>query len=415
MRVMILGNGAREHALAHKIAASPKLTALYTAPGNTGTALLGENITCNILDPAAVVELSLRLNLDLVVVGGEAPLEAGVADAIRQDNPPCAVFGPSRRGARLEWSKAYAKHFMDKYGLPTADYRCFTEAGPAQAYLSECSLPVVVKADGLAAGKGVAIAHTREQAKEAAALLAHHGTIIVEEFLLGREASVLVLTDGQNSHMMPPLEDHKQLCDGDEGPNTGGMGAYSPVAYWNDDLQAATAAIVASTLTGLRAEGVDYRGVIYLGLMLTNNGIKLLEFNSRFGDPECQVLLTKLDGDILPYLYDAARGELSDAPMQWSRDYVSVVVACGGEYPGAPSVDAPITGLAAAEATGCLVFHAGTALREGELVTNGGRILSVVGRGASLGGALKQAYAGLTHIHFNGMHYRRDIGRRGER
>jgi len=414
MRVLLLGSGAREHALAWKISASPLLGALYTAPGNPGTALLGENVACDILDPDAVTALARRLAIDLLLIGGEAPLAAGVADAVRNNYPSCLVFGPGKAGARLEWSKAYAKTFMQKYHLPTAEYQCFDTAAKAGAYLATAPLPIVVKADGLAGGKGVIIAHTRQEALAAPSLLPTTGKIIVEEFLAGREASVFVLTDGQRHQVLPATEDHKQLLDGDAGPNTGGMGAYSPLPHLNDRLQAEIEAIARHTLVGLTAEGVDYRGVIFLGLMLTAKGVNLLEFNARFGDPECQVLMAKLTSDILPYLYHAARGELELPSLRWSPDHVALVVACGADYPQSPSRGLPITGIEAAEREGAVVFHAGTALQAGRLVTDGGRILNVLGRGETLALALEQAYNGLRHISFPGMHYRRDIGRRRE-
>lgn len=414
MRVLLLGSGAREHALAWKIAASPLLTALYTAPGNPGTALHGENIACDTCDPAAVTALARGLEVDLVVIGGEAPLAAGVADALRQGYPTCAVFGPGKQGAQLEWSKAYAKAFMHKYDLPTADYRCFATAAATRGYLATSPLPIVVKADGLAQGKGVVIAKTREQALAAPDALPAGGQVVVEEYLVGREASVFVLTDGKRCHLLPPTEDHKQLYAGDEGPNTGGMGAYAPVSYWSAKLQAETEAIARRTLAGLMAEGIDYRGIIFLGLMVTASGVKLLEFNSRFGDPECQVLMAKLADDVLPYLYGAARGELPITAPKWSQEHVALVVACGAEYPAAPSRGLPITGIEAARVAGCLVFHAGTAQTGEVLVTNGGRILNVVGRGETLALALAKTYNGIKSISFPGMHYRHDIGKRKE-
>ncbi len=414
MRVLLLGNGAREHALAWKIVQSPLLCALYVAPGNPGTALLGENVECDILDGAAVAALAHRLAIDLLVIGGEAPLAAGVADAVRQCYPACAVFGPGREGAQIESSKVYAKAFMQKYNLPTAEYRCFATAADARDYLAQAPLPAVIKADGLAGGKGVVIANTRAEALAAPSLLPVEGQVIVEEYLTGREASVFVLTDGKRCQLLPATEDHKQLCDGDTGPNTGGMGAYAPLAHFTAALQAETEEIALRTLAGLQSEGIDYRGVIFLGLMLTAKGIKLLEYNSRFGDPECQVLLAKLEGDILPYLYFAARGDMPRTPLKWGDEHVGLVVACGAEYPEGRSRGLPIRGIAEAEERGCLVFHAGTAILGGQLVTNGGRILNVVGKGETLALALDKAYNGLKCISFPGMHYRRDIGRRKE-
>lgn len=412
MRVMVLGQNGREHALAWKLAQSPNITKLYIAPGNPGTAQVGENVPCNVLNPTEVAELTKRFGIDLLIVGPEAPLERGVADEVRNLNPRCAIFGPTRAGARLEWSKAYSKGFMRKYGIPTADYSAFTDANEALVHLSHCKLPVVIKADGLAAGKGVVIAFTREQALAAPKELPQGHFLVIEEFLLGREVSIFALTDGTRHIILEAAEDHKQLLDGDHGPNTGGMGAYSPVDYLDEELILAAHSITEKTLKGLREEGADYRGVIYLGLMLTAQGVKVLEYNSRFGDPECQVLMLRMESDLLAYLYGAAQGVLPHEPIKWSKDYAALVVACGGDYPEASSRGQPIEGLEKAAQNGRLVFHAGTALQEGALVTNGGRILNVASRGETLEQALKSVYEGCREIHFERMHFRQDIGRR---
>ncbi|MBS3949810.1 MAG: phosphoribosylamine--glycine ligase [Peptococcaceae bacterium] len=412
MRILVLGKNGREHALVWKISQSPLVTALYCSPGNPGTAQDAVNVPCDILDPHAVVALTKKLDIDLLVIGPEDPLAAGVADAVKQHHPSCAVFGPTCAGARLEWSKAYSKGFMKKYGIPTAEYTTFTDRAAAIAYLRECPLPIVVKADGLAAGKGVVIAYTCDEAVSAVAHLPAEQSLVVEEFLVGREVSVFAITDGYIYHVLEAAEDHKQLHDGDTGPNTGGMGAYSPVDYMTLELSTVVRQILDRTLFGLKQENAEYRGMIYLGLMVTASGVKLLEYNARFGDPECQVLMSRLDSDIVPYLLGAATSQLPLAPLVWSNDAVALVVACGGEYPAQGSKGATINGLEQAQARGCIVFHAGTALAEGQLVTNGGRILNVVGKRPNLDGALRLAYQGMKEISFADMRYRTDIGQR---
>lgn len=412
MRILVLGKNGREHALAWKISQSPLVTELYCSPGNPGTAQIASNVACNIINPSAVVALTKELNIDLLVIGPEDPLAAGVADAVKQHNPSCAVFGPSCAGARLEWSKAYSKGFMKKYGIPTAEYHTFTDRAAAVTYLRDCPLPIVVKADGLAAGKGVVIAYTHAQAVSAVAHLPAEQSLVVEEFLVGREVSVFAITDGESYHVLEAAEDHKQLNDGDTGPNTGGMGAYSPVDYLTPELTLAVKQILDRTLHGLKYENAEYRGVLYLGLMVKESDVKLLEYNARFGDPECQVLMSRLDSDIVPYLLGAATGQLPLAPLVWSTDAVALVVACGGEYPAQGSQGVTIRGLEQAQARGCTVFHAGTALVADQLVTNGGRILNVAGKRPKLAEALRLTYQGMKEVSFTGMHYRTDIGQR---
>jgi len=410
MRVLILGMGGREHALAWKISTSPLCAELYIAPGNRGTAEHGENVVCDICDPSAVARLVQQLAIDLLVIGPEVSLASGVADTVLLEVPTCHVFGPTKAGARLEWSKAYAKTFMDKYNIPTAYYQTFASPQEAARHLATCSLPVVVKADGLAAGKGVVVAKTRAQALAAVDLLPAGQAVVVEEFLVGREASVLVLTDGRRYHPFPPVRDYKALLEGNMGPNTGGMGAYSPLPDLTARDCAEIKGIVERTLGGITAEGLDYRGIIFLGLMLTEGGVRVLEYNARFGDPECQVLMSLLESDLLYYLAQAAQGELPEEPLKWSKDYACLVVACSGEYPYAPSCGLPISGLREATAEGQLVFQAGTAEEAGLLVTNGGRVLNVVGKHPHLAAARAQAYRGLACLNFMGMRYRRDIG-----
>ncbi|MBS4055489.1 MAG: phosphoribosylamine--glycine ligase [Thermaerobacter sp.] len=410
MRVLVLGHGGREHALAWKIAASPLCTKLYIAPGNPGTADLGENVACDICDTSAVVSLVRDLAIELLVIGPEAPLASGVADAVRYEVPSCFVFGPTKAGARLEWSKAYAKTFMNKYGVPTAGHHTFSSPKDAAFHLENCALPVVVKADGLAAGKGVIIAKTRAQAVAAVGMLPLGQTVVVEEFLVGREASVLVITDGRRCHLLPPVRDYKALLENNLGPNTGGMGAYAPLSDLTARDLSEIKALAERTLAGLVDEGLDYRGIIYLGLMLTEEGVKVLEYNARFGDPECQLLMALLESDLLYYLYHAARGELPIEPPTCSEDCACLVVACGGDYPYSPSQGEVITGLAEAVAAGHLVFQAGTAEAEGHLVANGGRILNVVGRHQEMSRACQEAYQALNYLKFAGMRFRGDIG-----
>mgnify|MGYP004702937211 CR=1 FL=1 len=412
MRILVLGKNGREHALAWKISQSPLVTKLYCSPGNPGTAQVAENIACDITNPLAVLALTKELEIDLLVIGPEDPLAAGVADAVKQHNPSCAVFGPSCAGARLEWSKAYSKGFMKKYGIPTAEYHTFTDRATAVTYLRDCPLPIVVKADGLAAGKGVIIAYTRDEAVSAIASLPVEQSLVVEEYLVGREVSVFAITDSDHYQVLEAAEDHKQLHDGDSGPNTGGMGAYSPVDYLTPELTQAVKKILDLTLHGLKEEKAEYRGLLYLGLMVMTSDVKLLEYNARFGDPECQVLMSRLDSDLVPYLLGAATGQLPLAPLVWSRDAVALVVACGGEYPVQGSQGVAISGLEQAQALGCTVFHAGTALVAGQLVTHGGRIINIVGKRPKLDEALRLAYQGMKEVSFTGMHYRTDIGQR---
>lgn len=412
MRILVLGKNGREHSLVWKISQSSLVTELFCSPGNPGTAQIAANVPCDITDPHAVVALTKELNIDLLVIGPEGPLAAGVADAVKQHNLLCAVFGPSCAGARLEWSKAYSKGFMKKYGIPTAEYQTFTDRVAAVTYLSDCPLPIVVKADGLAAGKGVVIAYTHEEAVAAVAHLPAEQSLVVEEFIVGREVSVFAITDGSRYHVLEAAEDHKQLYDGDSGPNTGGMGAYSPVDYLTPELTQAVKKILDLTLHGLKEEKAEYRGLLYLGLMVMGSDVKLLEYNARFGDPECQVLMSRLDSDLVPYLLGAATGQLPLAPLVWSRDAVALVVACGGEYPAQESQGVAISGLEQAQVRGCTVFHAGTALIAGQLVTYGGRILNIVGKRPKLDEALRLAYQGMKEVSFTGMHYRTDIGQR---
>jgi phosphoribosylamine--glycine ligase len=409
--VLIVGSGAREHALARALSRDPAVTELHAAPGNPGIGDLAALHDVDPLDGEEVASLARTLKADLVVVGPEAPLVAGVADAVRAAGVP--VFGPSGQAAMLEGSKAFAKEVMAAAGVPTADSRvCHTESELATA-LHEFGSPYVVKDDGLAAGKGVVVTDDREEAlAHGAGVLAAGGTVVIEDYLDGPEVSLFCLCDGSTVIPLQPAQDFKRAHDHDEGPNTGGMGAYSPLPWAPPGLVAEVVEHVAQpTVDEMARRGTPFVGVLYCGLALTSKGVRVVEFNARFGDPETQVVLARLKSPIAGVLLAAAIGELEHVPaLEW-HDYaaVTVVIASSG-YPAAPVTGDPITGIGNANAEpGVHVLHAGTAQREGEVVSAGGRVLSVVGVGAGLAGARDAAYAGVEHIALAGSHYRRDI------
>jgi phosphoribosylamine--glycine ligase len=414
VKVLLLGSGGREHALAWKLSQSPRLTRLLCGPGNPGTAKLGTNVPVRPDVPDEVVALARREAVDLVVVGPEAPLVAGVADALARAGIPC--FGPVAGAALIEGSKAFAKEIMAEAGVPTAAFRTFTDVAAAEAYAVEQGR-IVVKADGLAAGKGVIVAHDVEAARAAVRAVGAMGTagqkMVLEELLEGEEVSAMALCDGERYAMLPLSQDHKRVGDGDTGPNTGGMGAYSPAPFLTDaQLAEVGERVVAPTLAVLRRRGIPFRGVLYAGLMLTRGGPKVLEFNARFGDPETQVLMMQLGEDLLPLVDACARGRLEPRPLVSSPGAsVGVVLAAQG-YPDAPRKGQRIDGLDAVpqDAT---VFLAGVEARDGALVTSGGRVLTVCARGEDLARARERAYAAAAAVRFEGMHFRRDIGARG--
>jgi phosphoribosylamine--glycine ligase len=388
--VLVVGSGAREHALAWRVAQSPRLTELHAAPGNPGIATLGRCHPVHAADGEGLLSLALTIEADLVVIGPEGPLVAGVADELRRSG--IAVFGPSAEAARIEGSKTFAKDVLRAADVPVA------------ATLSVARVPCVVKADGLASGKGVFVCRTPAELDDALRAVSSFGSgVLIEELLEGQEVSLFALSDGRRLLPLPAAQDFKRIGDGDVGPNTGGMGAYSPVA-WLDDTAGLVERIHQPVIDELARRGMPFAGCLFAGLMITADGPKVLEFNARFGDPETQVLLPRLEGDLLAALAASAHGDLSVGSLAASGDAAVTVVLAAPDYPGAT-----IKGIDAAEATGALVFHAGTAARDGRTVTNGGRILSVTATGPTLGDARERAYAAVDHVSFEGMQFRRDI------
>ncbi len=426
MKVLIVGSGGREHALAWKIAESPRVQGVYVAPGNGGTAAMARAgsdspLSCNVpnlVDIPAMVDFARDNAIGLTVVGPEEPLSLGIVDAFQSAG--LAVFGPTRAAARLESDKSFAKDFMLRQGIPTARSRTFRDFESALGYLRTFESGMVVKASGLAAGKGVIVADGPADGEAALrdimqnrAYGAAGDQVIIEERLNGPEVSLLAFTDGHAVAPMPPAQDHKRLLDGDQGPNTGGMGAYAPAPV----LDAETTwwcveHVLQATVDGMRREGTLYQGVLYAGLMLTDHGPQVLEFNARFGDPETQVILPLLETDLLDVLEACVAGRLARQEVRWwAGKTAACVVAASGGYPGAYQRGLPITGLAEATAVaGASVFHAGTRRDGDQVVTNGGRVLAVTGVDSNLPAALRTAYAGMAHIQFAGMHYRKDIG-----
>ena len=421
MNILVLGGGGREHAISWALAKSPRCTELYVAPGNGGTANIARNVKdLNAEDAQAVLAFAQAHNIELVVIGPEAPLVAGVADVLREAGIP--VFGPDAQGAQLEGSKTYSKRFMDANGIPTARYQSFTDAASARAYCEELGAPLVVKADGLAAGKGVVVAETLDMALDAveACFDGSFGdagqTVVVEEMLTGPECSLLAFVSNGKAFCMAPAQDHKRAYDGDLGPNTGGMGVYSPVPIVTEEEMATMISIMEQSAAATVKDPFenDYRGCLYGGFMLTPEGPKVLEFNARFGDPETQVVLPRLEGDLVNVMLAVAEGRPEDIVLSWSDKWaVSVVLASEG-YPGSYEKGKVILGLEEAQdLDGVIVFHAGTALNpDGELITAGGRVLNVVALGDTFEEARNRAYEACELIKFEGVQYRSDIGRR---
>ena len=412
MNVLLIGGGGREHALAWKLAQSSGLDTLYASPGNPGIAEHAACVPLELFDHAAVLGFARRHDIGLVVIGPEAPLVDGLADSLRAAG--VAVFGPSRAAAQLEGSKGFTKDLCAQAGIPTAAYSRVASPEQARAALDRFGVPVVVKADGLAAGKGVTVATTRAEADAAIADLfaTPDAEAVIEEFLTGEEASLFVLTDGEALLPFGTAQDHKRVGDGDTGPNTGGMGAYSPARILDPAMQQlAIDTIVAPTVAAMAAAGTPFSGVLYAGLMLTARGPKLIEYNARFGDPECQVLLMRFDGDLLEVLLAVAQGRLAEAgPASFSDDPALTVVMAARGYPGTPIAGGAIGGIAAAEAPGAKVFQAGTRRAGDDLIATGGRVLAVTARGGSVEEAQARAYRGVDAIDFADGFCRRDIG-----
>ncbi len=417
--VLIVGGGAREHALAWKIAQSPNCAEVIVAPGNAGTGEAFRNIAIPATDVDGIVALAGSERIDLVIVGPEEPLARGLADALRARGIPC--FGPGRDGARIESSKAWAKDLLHRAGVPTADAQSFSEIERALPALEEVGYPVVVKADGLAAGKGVTICATRREAEaavreslEGGAFGAAGRTVLIEEYLTGDEVSILALVDGETVVPLLPARDHKRVGDGDTGPNTGGMGAYAPTTLVDEAMRDRVMdEILRPTARALAEQGIVYRGVLYAGLILTADGPKVIEYNCRFGDPETQVVLPLLDADLLALCDAAARGQLASLAetVRWHGGACVGVVLASGGYPGAYPTGLPITGLNDPDPN-ALVFHAGTKDDSGRIVTSGGRVLTVAVVAPTLREARDRAYANAECIHFDGVIYRRDIAAR---
>ena len=416
---MIVGSGGREHALAWKLSQGPLVDDMLFVPGNGGMQQMGECLKADVEDAGALAQIALDRDIDLTVVGPEAPLVAGVVDYF--DGKGLKAFGPSGEAAQLEGSKQFAKALLERNGIPTGMAKLFDDFDKARQYVESQPAPLVVKADGLAAGKGVIIAQTTEDAVQALKdclvdnVFGESGArVLVEEFLEGPEVSILSLSDGKSVAHMVPSQDHKRALDGDQGPNTGGMGAYSPVPLLDAGTEASIHSdVMDATVAAMGKEGIPYRGVLYGGLMLTGDGMKVLEFNVRFGDPETQVVLPRLASDLAPALLSTIEGTVADLEMEWSPRYCVCVVLASGGYPGSYKKGIPINGLkAASQERDVVVFHAGTALEDGKVVTAGGRVLNVVALGGDFAEARGLAYDAVERIDFEGMHFRGDIGYR---
>lgn len=419
MKILVVGGGGREHALVWKIAQSPLVTKVFCAPGNPGIASLAENVAIRVDEIDTLLEFALAEKIDLTVIGPEQPLSLGIVDLFEKHG--LKVFGPRRNAAVIEASKAFSKDLMRKYDIPTAAYGVFSEVGPAVEFIDRTGAPIVVKADGLAAGKGVIIAQTRDEAILAVtdmlsgnAFGAAGSRVVIEEFLTGEEASFLAITDGRHIIPLASAQDHKAIFDNDQGPNTGGMGAYSPAPVVTPAVhEKAMQQVLRRAVDGMAAEGRPYCGVLYAGLMVNGDQVKTLEFNARFGDPECQPLLMRMKSDIVPVLLAVAEGDLSGVTLEWhDKAAVCVVMAAEG-YPGEYRKGDEIKGLdEAATIEDVYVFHAGTGLKDGCCVTNGGRVLGVTALGATVQNAIDQAYKAVARITWPGVQFRRDIGRK---
>ena len=414
LKVLVVGSGAREHAFVWKLSRSPQVGKIYIAPGNAGTASLGQNLPIKATDIKALGQAAQRLNIDLVVVGPEAPLADGIVDHFQALGLP--IFGPSQQAAQIEASKVFSHQLMEKYGLPCPRGRAFSSFQEAEEYVGGHSMPVVIKADGLAGGKGVTVARSRQEAVNAL----HHALVdkafgqagervLIEECLVGREASLLAFTDGYTVVPMMPACDYKTALDSNQGPNTGGMGSYStPGLICQESVQKVTRSILGPAVRAMAQESRTYKGVLYAGLMFTPEGPKVLEFNCRFGDPETQVTLPRLQSDLVEIMLAVIAGKLHEVDIAWDKKACVGVVMASAGYPGDYQTGFPITGLDEVE-PGVTIFHAGTKIENGMLKTDGGRVLTVVAQGETVPQARERVYQNLPRIHFQGCHYRRDI------
>ena len=417
MKIMVVGSGGRDHTLTWKIMQSPLVDEIYCAPGNAGISKLANCVDISAEDIKGLADFALDKKIDLTVVGPEAPLALGIVDEFARRG--LKIFGPSKNAAQLEGSKIFAKELMKKYGIPTAKYRVFNNPKEAQDFVKEIGTPVVIKADGLAAGKGVIIAQTE---KEAAAGIRRimkdrefgsaGDRIVVEECLVGREVSILAFTDGETVVPMVSSQDHKRVYDNDEGPNTGGMGAFAPSPFYTPELaQIVERDVLQKTVEAMKKEGCPYKGVLYAGLMLTSKGVKVLEYNCRFGDPETQVVLPLLETDLVHIMEAIIEDRLDEIEIKWKNKKAVCVVMASGGYPMDYDKGFEIKGLEEVEKLeGVYIFHAGTAIKDGKIVTSGGRVLGVTALGDELKSAAEKAYTGVERIYFEGAHYRKDIG-----
>lgn len=418
MRILVIGGGGREHALVWKLASSPRVEQIYCAPGNPGIGKIAECVQININDNAELVKFAIDHKINLTVVGPEAPLANGVVDEFVANG--LKIFGPSKAAAQIEGSKAFAKDLMKKYQIPTAGFEVFTDPALARQYVEQHGAPIVVKADGLAAGKGVIVAMTLDEAFEAIddimcdkAFGAAGSQVVIEDYISGEEASLLAFTDGKTIIPMLAAQDHKRIYDGDQGPNTGGMGAYAPAPVVTDLIrQQVITEVLQPTIAAMEKEGCPYQGCLYAGLMITDAGLKVIEFNARFGDPETQVVLPLLDSDLTVIMEACADGTLADAHIKWKSGAAVCVVLAAEGYPAAYRKEDIIDGLEQAEQEEALVFHAGTKLSDGHVVTGGGRVLGVTAVASDLLNAVNKTYDAVGKISFNGMQYRRDIAYR---
>ncbi|WP_457568585.1 phosphoribosylamine--glycine ligase [Desulfurobacterium sp.] len=417
MKVLIIGSGGREHAITWKISRSNRVKKIFAIPGNPGIAQIAECVKININDIKAIADFAEKEKIDLTVVGPEAPLVAGIVDEF--ETRGLKIFGPSKEAARLEGSKAFSKEMMKAFGVPTADFKIFDNPEEAKTYIKKKGAPIVVKADGLAAGKGVVVAQTVEEALDAVEkimvdkVFGNAGNkVVIEECLKGEEASYLVISDGKRYIPLAPAQDHKAVFDGDRGPNTGGMGAYSPAPVLSPELEKEVREkVIEPMLRGMAERGTPFKGILYAGIMITEDkGIQVLEFNVRFGDPEAQVILRRMKTDLVELCEKAIEGNLPEK-IEWDdRTAICVVLASKG-YPGRYEKGKEITGIKEAEQIDdVVVFHAGTAIKDGKLVTNGGRVLNVTAMGKDIKEAIENVYEAVNRIYFEGMHYRKDIG-----